>query len=41
MLADKFAIRHTTIQFEHVGCAVSENGCVIPAESAQGRHHHH
>jgi cobalt-zinc-cadmium efflux system protein len=41
MLADKFAIRHTTIQFEHVGCAVSENGCVIPAESAQGRHQHH
>src|SRR5262249_2595506 len=30
MLSDRFAIRHTTVQFEHVGCAVSETGCVIP-----------
>ncbi len=38
MLAHRFHIHHTTVQFEHVGCAVSENGCVIPA--AEGHHHH-
>jgi cobalt-zinc-cadmium efflux system protein len=37
MLCDRFAIRHTTVQFEHVGCAVSESGCVIPT----GSHAHH
>lgn len=37
MLCDRFAIRHTTVQFEHVGCAVSESGCVIPT----GTHSHH
>jgi cobalt-zinc-cadmium efflux system protein len=37
MLAQRFHIHHTTVQFEHVGCAVSENGCVIPAEE----HQHH
>lgn len=37
LLADRFRIRHTTVQFEHVGCALSENGCVIPADS----HHPH
>ena len=36
-LAHCFDINHTTVQFEHVGCAVSESGCVIPA----GEHHHH
>jgi len=39
MLCDRFAIRHTTVQFEHVGCAVSESGCVIPSGShAQHQH---
>lgn len=38
MLADRFHISHTTVQFEHASCAVSENGCVIPAHS---EHHHH
>jgi cobalt-zinc-cadmium efflux system protein len=37
MLCERFAIRHTTVQFEHVGCAVSEIGCVIPT----GSHAHH
>ncbi|HTM50660.1 MAG TPA: cation diffusion facilitator family transporter [Bryobacteraceae bacterium] len=37
MLCDRFSIRHTTVQFEHVGCAVSEIGCVIPT----GSHAHH
>jgi cobalt-zinc-cadmium efflux system protein len=41
MLSERFSIRHTTIQFEHVGCALSENGCVIPAEEAGHHHPHH
>jgi cobalt-zinc-cadmium efflux system protein len=44
VLAERFHISHTTIQFEHVGCAISENGCAIPAAPAEpeghtGRHH--
>jgi cobalt-zinc-cadmium efflux system protein len=38
MLAERFHIAHTTVQFEHASCAVSENGCVIPAHV---EHHHH
>jgi cobalt-zinc-cadmium efflux system protein len=38
MLADSFHIAHTTVQFEHASCALSENGCVIPAHM---EHHHH
>lgn len=30
MLAERFHIHHTTIQFEHIRCALCENGCVIP-----------
>lgn len=42
VLADRFHIRHTTVQFEHVSCAVSETGCVIPVDvDEQGHHHHH
>lgn len=41
VLADRFRIRHTTVQFEHVGCAVSENGCVIPVDVDEHDHHHH
>ncbi|MGD0872650.1 MAG: cation diffusion facilitator family transporter [Bryobacteraceae bacterium] len=37
MLAESFHIHHTTVQFEHVSCAISENGCAIPAE---GETHH-
>lgn len=37
MLGREFHIHHTTVQFEHVGCAVAENGCVIPVEE---QHHH-
>jgi len=40
MLSRSFHINHTTVQFEHVGCALSENGCVIPADSA-GEHDGH
>lgn len=30
MLAERFQIAHTTVQFEHMSCAISENGCAIP-----------
>jgi cobalt-zinc-cadmium efflux system protein len=36
MLCDRFSIHHTTVQFEHVVCAVAESGCVIPS----GTHSH-
>ena len=36
MLCDRFRIHHSTIQFEHVRCALSESGCSIPA----GEHDH-
>jgi cobalt-zinc-cadmium efflux system protein len=29
MLGDRFGIHHTTVQFEHTECAVSQNGCSI------------
>jgi cobalt-zinc-cadmium efflux system protein len=32
VLAERFHISHTTVQFEHVGCAISENGCAIPVK---------
>jgi len=41
VLADRFHIRHTTVQFEHVSCAVSETGCVIPVDVDKDGHHHH
>jgi len=44
VLAERFHICHTTIQFEHVGCAISENGCAIPSAPAgpeeHAGHHH-
>lgn len=41
MLAHEYHIGHTTVQFEHVGCAVSESGCVIPAEEPHSHSHSH
>ena len=41
ILDHDFHIRHTTVQFEHVGCALSENGCVIPADSGHEHEHGH
>jgi cobalt-zinc-cadmium efflux system protein len=38
MLQEQFQIGHTTIQFEHVSCAISESGCAIPVHDP---HHHH
>ena len=47
VLREHFYIAHTTVQFEHVGCAALE-GCVVPLEQmtresddAHGHHHHH
>lgn len=33
VLARQFHINHTTIQFEHVNCELSKNGCVIQAQA--------
>ncbi len=41
LLAHDFHIRHSTIQFEHVGCSVAESGCVIPAEEPHSHSHSH
>ncbi len=40
-LSHRFHINHTTVQFEHVNCALSENGCVIPVDSGAGEHEGH
>jgi cobalt-zinc-cadmium efflux system protein len=40
VLCDRFHIRHTTVQFEHVGCEVAASGCVIPAVEAGHSHRH-
>jgi cobalt-zinc-cadmium efflux system protein len=37
VLGERFHIHHTTVQFEHVSCAISGTGCVIPV----GTHTHH
>ena len=41
LLGDRFHVHHTTVQFEHVSCEISETGCVIPVGSAHSGHHHH
>ena len=46
MLEETFHIAHTTVQFEHVSCAISETGCAIPVktedhEGHEGHQHHH
>ena len=42
VLAERFHISHTTVQFEHSSCAISECGCAIPVqvESHEGHPHH-
>ena len=32
VLEESFHIHHTTVQFEHVSCAISESGCALPVE---------
>jgi cobalt-zinc-cadmium efflux system protein len=39
-LSDLFDIHHTTIQFEHARCALSEVGCSIRMEQQQKLHSH-
>ncbi|MCU1329050.1 MAG: cation diffusion facilitator family transporter [Bryobacterales bacterium] len=51
VLGDNFHLHHTTIQLEHVNCAISDAGCVIPGnchelhghghDHAGHAHHHH
>ena len=41
VLADRFHVHHTTVQFEHMSCAISDTGCVIPVDAAHAHHHHH
>jgi cobalt-zinc-cadmium efflux system protein len=38
VLGDRFHIHHTTVQFEHVSCAIAGTGCVVPVSAS---HHHH
>jgi cobalt-zinc-cadmium efflux system protein len=40
MLAERFHISHTTVQFEHVSCAISQNGCAIPVHVHDHEHDH-
>jgi len=40
MLAERFHIHHTTVQFEHASCPVPENCCMIPADVEQEKHQH-
>ena len=41
LLAERFGIHHTTVQFEHMNCVVSENGCVIPVDVEESHDHSH
>jgi cobalt-zinc-cadmium efflux system protein len=38
LLGDRFHVYHTTVQFEHMSCAISGTGCVIPVDAG---HHYH
>ena len=40
LLEHDFQIGHTTVQFEHVGCVVSREGCVISVGSTHSHIHH-
>jgi cobalt-zinc-cadmium efflux system protein len=40
VLARNFHISHTTVQFEHVSCGISENGCDIPVSQEHQGHQH-
>jgi cobalt-zinc-cadmium efflux system protein len=40
VVAERFRISHTTVQFEHVSCGISGNGCVIPVHSHHHPHQH-
>jgi cobalt-zinc-cadmium efflux system protein len=40
MLAGQYRIFHSTVQFEHVSCAISQSGCAIPVSSESHSHSH-
>jgi cobalt-zinc-cadmium efflux system protein len=41
VLGERFHIHHTTIQFEHTRCALSETGCHMgPSHSHEHQHTH-
>jgi cobalt-zinc-cadmium efflux system protein len=40
LLEHQFHISHTTIQFEHTSCAISETGCAIPVHEHHHGHEH-
>ena len=40
MLSHRFHISHTTVQFEHVSCTISETGCAIPVNEGHAHHDH-
>jgi cobalt-zinc-cadmium efflux system protein len=40
VLGDRFHVHHTTVQFEHMSCAISDTGCVIPVDGGHAHHHH-
>ena len=39
VLAEQFHIFHSTVQFEHATCAISENGCAIPVSAEEHEGH--
>ncbi len=41
VLSDRFHVHHTTVQFEHMSCAISDTGCVIPVDHGHVHHHAH
>jgi len=40
VLGDRFHVHHTTVQFEHMSCAISGTGCVIPVDAGHVHPHH-
>lgn len=40
LLGSRFHVHHATVQFEHMSCVISNNGCVIPADAGH-RHRDH
>jgi cobalt-zinc-cadmium efflux system protein len=41
VLAERFQIHHSTIQFEHQQCELAENGCNLHVTEEQAHLHHH
>jgi cobalt-zinc-cadmium efflux system protein len=41
ILGERFHVHHTTVQFEHLSCGISDTGCVIPVSNAHHHHDHH